>query len=98
MKQKKWKLIQIYKDGIMCRHNKLNIPTKRKKTTIYVVDLKSDLFHKSVPFDFILDVFKVMAQTPQHTYQILTKNHEKASRFFYEKRTYLPSGKNVLLG
>ena len=33
----------------------------------------SDLFHENVPVDFIQDVFDVMNDTPQHTYQILTK-------------------------
>jgi protein gp37 len=33
----------------------------------------SDLFHAKVPFGFVRDVFAVMAETPQHTYQLLTK-------------------------
>jgi protein gp37 len=33
----------------------------------------SDLFHESIPFDFIQRVFGIMGETPQHTYQILTK-------------------------
>jgi protein gp37 len=37
----------------------------------------SDLFHARVPLDFVRQVFKVIADTPQHTYQVLTK---RASR------------------
>lgn len=37
------------------------------------VDSMSDLFHAKVPLDFIRDVFAVIADTPQHTYQVLTK-------------------------
>jgi protein gp37 len=33
----------------------------------------SDLFHAKVPIDFVRRVFEVMAGTPQHTYQVLTK-------------------------
>ena len=33
----------------------------------------SDLFHAKVPIEFIRDVFDVMRETPQHTYQVLTK-------------------------
>ena len=33
----------------------------------------SDLFHAGCPLGFIRDVFDVMAETPQHTYQVLTK-------------------------
>lgn len=35
----------------------------------------SDLFHEKVPDEFIARVFAVMALTPQHTYQLLTKRH-----------------------
>jgi len=33
----------------------------------------SDLFHARVPLDFVQEVFEVIADTPQHTYQVLTK-------------------------
>jgi protein gp37 len=33
----------------------------------------SDLFHGDVGADFIAKVFDVMRETPQHTYQVLTK-------------------------
>jgi protein gp37 len=41
------------------------------------VNSMSDLFHARVPLSFVQQVFKVMADTPQHTYQVLTK---RASR------------------
>lgn len=37
------------------------------------VDSMSDLFHAKVPLSFVRDVFSVIADTPQHTYQVLTK-------------------------
>jgi protein gp37 len=37
----------------------------------------SDLFHSDVPADFIADVWKVMEDTPRHTYQILTKRPDR---------------------
>jgi protein gp37 len=37
------------------------------------VNSMSDLFHARVPLDFVRQVFDVMADTPQHTYQVLTK-------------------------
>lgn len=55
--------------------NRLTQPlTWRKPAKVFVNSL-SDLFHKAVPDDFIAKVFAVMALTPQHTYQILTKRH-----------------------
>jgi protein gp37 len=41
------------------------------------VNSMSDLFHTGVPADYLATVFAVMALTPQHTYQILTKRHAR---------------------
>ncbi len=38
---------------------------------------RNDLFHARVPRDFVHQVFDVMAATPQHTYQILTKRSRR---------------------
>jgi protein gp37 len=40
----------------------------------------SDLFHPDVPADFIGEVWKVMADTPRHTYQILTKRPDRMAQ------------------
>ena len=37
----------------------------------------SDLFHPEVPLGFIRDVFDVIADTPRHTYQVLTKRSKR---------------------
>lgn len=36
-----------------------------------------DLFHDQVPDHFIVHVFAVIARTPRHTYQLLTKRHAR---------------------
>jgi protein gp37 len=41
------------------------------------VNSMSDLFHSDVPADFIARVWKVMAETPRHIYQILTKRPDR---------------------
>ncbi|NJM74689.1 MAG: phage Gp37/Gp68 family protein [Acaryochloridaceae cyanobacterium RU_4_10] len=51
----------------------LEIPLKWKKPRRIFVNSMSDLFHESIPFEQVDQVFGVMALTPQHTYQILTK-------------------------
>jgi protein gp37 len=51
----------------------------RKPRTVFVNSM-SDLFHARVPRDFLARVFAVMAATPQHTYQILTKRPERTAR------------------
>jgi protein gp37 len=53
--------------------NALNIPYTWSGSKIVFVNSMSDLFHKDVPLEFIKKVFKVMNDTPQHTYQVLTK-------------------------
>ena len=40
---------------------------------VVFVNSMSDLFHARVPLEFVRQVFAVIADTPQHTYQVLTK-------------------------
>jgi protein gp37 len=37
----------------------------------------SDLFHDEVPLSFIREVFSVMEEAERHTFQVLTKRHER---------------------
>ena len=64
-----------YKDGfeVTLHPSCLNDPISWKKPSRIFVNSMSDLFHKDVPLDYIKQVFEVMNNTPQHTYQILTK-------------------------
>jgi len=45
----------------------------------------SDLFHEEVDDDFVLAVWKVMAETPHHNYQILTKRPERMAELAINK-------------
>ncbi|GMR03663.1 MAG: phage Gp37/Gp68 family protein [Gammaproteobacteria bacterium] len=60
---------------------RLSEPLRRKKPTIYFVNSMSDLFHKDIPDSYINQVFDVISQTPQHTYQILTKRANRLEKF-----------------
>jgi protein gp37 len=51
----------------------LAIPSKWRKPRRVFVNSMSDLFHDDVPPRFVADVWSAMADTPWHTYQILTK-------------------------
>jgi protein gp37 len=51
----------------------LDIPKTWRKGRRIFVNSMSDLFHEDVPLDFIQAVFRVMAETPHHIYQVLTK-------------------------
>jgi protein gp37 len=41
------------------------------------VNSMSDLFHEDIPAGYIEQVFEVMGQAHWHTFQILTKRHER---------------------
>ena len=62
----------------------LKEPYRWKKPTTVFVNSMSDLFHKDVSLDFIKQVFKVMNDTPQHTYQVLTKRHHRLAELSSE--------------
>ncbi|MCH7534918.1 MAG: phage Gp37/Gp68 family protein [Bacteroidetes bacterium] len=55
----------------------LMIPYNWKGSRMVFVNSMSDMFHEKVPLEFIQAVFTVMNNTPQHTYQILTKRSER---------------------
>jgi len=55
----------------------LRLPATWKTGRMIFVNSMSDLFHEAVPFEFVQRVFTTMRETPQHTYQILTKRAER---------------------
>ncbi|MCB1733680.1 MAG: phage Gp37/Gp68 family protein [Gammaproteobacteria bacterium] len=73
---------------------RLDEPRQRKKATVYFVNSMSDLFHEDVPDSFLDQVFKVITETPQHTYQILTKRAERMAEYFSTRKAPV----NVWLG
>lgn len=66
--------------GLAVHPDALTEPLHWKKPRKVFVNSMSDLFHARVPREFLARVFAVMAATPQHTYQILTKRPERAAR------------------
>lgn len=66
--------------GIATHADALTEPLRWKKPRKVFVNSMSDLFHARVPRAFLARAFAVMAATPQHTYQILTKRPERAAR------------------
>lgn len=55
----------------------LDEPYRWKKGRVVFVNSMSDLFHSKIPPAFIQQVFTVMAENSQHTFQILTKRSER---------------------
>ncbi|MFM1655560.1 phage Gp37/Gp68 family protein [Brevibacillus sp. B_LB10_24] len=83
--------IQLFPD-------RLEQPLKWRKPRQIFVNSMSDPFHDDVPFDFIDKVFAVMALTPWHTYQILTKRPERMKTYLTtnNRRSYWASAANDL--
>src|SRR5689334_15004575 len=72
----------------------LTIPIKWRKPRRVFVNSMSDLFHEGVPLTFVKAVWSVMAKTPWHTYQILTKRPKRMNAL----TAMLPVLDNVWLG
>ena len=73
---------------------RLEEPLKRRRPTVYFVNSMSDLFHTQIPDSFIDRVFNVMANCPQHTFQVLTKRAERMAEYSLERAV----AANVWLG
>lgn len=72
----------------------LQAPRSWKRSRFIFVNSMSDLFQEAVPSSFVAQVWETMAETPQHTYQILTKRPDRMAEITAE----LPVLANVWLG
>lgn len=79
---------------INLNRNVLGAPRSWRKGRLIFVNSMSDLFHDAVPTEFIEDVFAVMRDCPQHTFQILTKRPERVAKL----ASKLPWAGNIWMG
>jgi protein gp37 len=63
--------------GLTAHPDALEVPLRRYKPTTWFVNSMSDLGHARVPAEFTARTWSVMARTPQHTYQILSKRPDR---------------------
>ena len=80
--------------GVQVHPDSLSMPYSWRSPRVVFVNSMSDLFHARIPKTFIQEVFAVMADTPQHTYQVLTKRSLRLRRIAGE----LPWPDNVWIG
>ncbi len=57
--------------------DKLDQPLHWKTPRRIFVNSMSDLFHEGVPAAYVADVGKIMTEAHWHTFQVLTKRHER---------------------
>lgn len=70
----------VWTGKIRLDEKSLDAPRSWSKPRKVFVNSMSDLFHADVPEAFIARVWTVMQDTPQHTYQILTKRPDRMAQ------------------
>lgn len=90
--------LEKYRNGfkLTLHPDTLEIPYKWKTPKTVFVNSMSDLFHKDIPLKYLKDVFKVMNDNPQHTFQILTKRGDIL--FDFDSRNELSWTSNIWMG
>jgi protein gp37 len=82
--------------------DKLDVPLRWRRPRRVFVNSTSDLFHESLSFEDIAEVFLVMDCEParKHTFQILTKRPARAREFFryWQEGNLYPLAGNEQLG
>lgn len=66
--------------GVAIHADALDIPRRWRDPRVVFVNSMSDLFHARIPVDYVRRVFTVMAETPRHTYQVLTKRASRLAK------------------
>jgi protein gp37 len=64
----------------------LTAPLRWRRPRMIFVNSMGDLFHEAVPDEWIDQVFAVMALSPQHTFQVLTKRAERMRAYLVQFR------------
>lgn len=68
------------KTTIQLHPDRLQLPLSWKSHRLIFVNSMSDLFHENIPLAFIQRVFAVMEEANWHTFQILTKRHQRLTK------------------
>lgn len=66
--------------GLTLHPSTIDAPRHWRTPRTVFVNSMSDLFHARVSLSFVRDVFVTIRETPQHTYQVLTKRARRLRR------------------
>lgn len=85
-----------YEQGFHLRlwPERLKQPLRWRRPRTIFVNSMSDLFHEGIPDTYVREVFEVMVEAEHHTFQVLTKRHER----MVELAEDLPWPPNVWMG
>jgi protein gp37 len=78
--------------------SKLREPLRWLTPRMIFVNSMSDLFQEEVPIKYISEVGRVMAEANWHTYQVLTKRHERMKELLSGSLSWLGALPNVWFG
>jgi protein gp37 len=67
---------------------KLAEPLRWRRSRMIFVNSMSDLLHKDVPDDYIVQVGRMMDSAPWHTFQVLTKRADRLLELLQTKLTF----------
>jgi protein gp37 len=87
---------RVWTGKVALDHGALASPARWAKPRTVFVNSMSDLFHDAVPDEFIAAVWRAMADTPRHTYQVLTKRPKRMAQLL--SGNDFATLKNVWLG
>ena len=58
---------------IQLRRHKVRDPLRWRKPSLVFVNSMSDLFHREIPDEYLVEIWQTMVAADQHQYQVLTK-------------------------
>ena len=90
-------------DEVRLLPERLSIPLAWKKPRRVFVNSMADVFHSAVPFEFVLEMFKVMEQAAEqrgHVFQVLTKRPGRAVAWWESHKQSFQNGwpPNIWIG
>lgn len=86
----------VWTGNVNLDESSLSAPLEWRKPKRIFVNSMSDLFHLDVPDEFIMRVWNVMMECPQHHFQVLTKRPDRMASMFANK--LIPVLNNVWIG
>ena len=90
-------------DVVQLQPYRLNLPLSWNKPRRVFVNSMSDAFHRDIPDNYLLSMFRIMKESIDHAghvFQVLTKRPGRAVAWWREHSSYFPDGwpENIWLG
>lgn len=77
---------------------KLEVPLQWQSPRRIFVNSMSDLFHEDIPTSYIAQIGRIIQRTSWHTYQVLTKRHERMRLLLSQELRWMAQLPHVWFG